>query len=315
MLPTSTVTVDVRSTSAAETPDAVQRIKDFLRAFSLEATRPKASDVESLEVESPTGTRVYLSALPKRPVDELVGQAAMIRAAGLEPVPHVAVRNLQSRDEVIRLLARLHDEAQVRHLLVIGGDRSDAAGPFGTSLDLIESGLLQRYGIQHVGLAGHPEGHPRVSNDVLDRALRAKVDAAEQSGLVADIVTQFSFDGDAIVAWVRRLRDYGIENPVRIGMAGPTNLTTLLRYAQRCGVKASASGLARHAGLMKHLFGVSAPDGLVCALASASAHGALGDVAAHFFSFGGIGATARWTAHAAQGRVALDGDTGFSVEP
>jgi methylenetetrahydrofolate reductase (NADPH) len=298
-----------------DAPDTILRVRDFLQGFSLEATRPKAADVDAITTEAPAGTRVYLSALPNRPLDELAEQAIMIRKAGLEPVPHVAVRNLESREEITRFLGFLQDQVQATHLLVIGGDRGDPAGPFATSLDLIESGLLQRHGIRHVGLAGHPEGHPKVSNDMLDRALRAKVDAAEQSGLTTDIVTQFSFDNDAIVGWIRRLRDYGIENTVRIGLAGPTSLTTLLRYAQRCGVKASAGGLARHAGRMKHLFGVSAPDGLVCSLSDASAHGALGDVAAHFFSFGGIGATARWTALAAQGRITLDGDSGFSVAP
>lgn len=298
-----------------QTPDSLERIQDFLIDFSLEATRPKPADIEALRAEAPAGTRIYLSAIPTHPVDELADQAAAIRAAGLEPVPHVPVRNLHSREEIIRLLERFQNEAQVTHLLVIGGDRADSAGPFNTSLDLIESGLLQRYGIRHVGLAGHPEGHPRVSNDVLDRALRAKAEAAEQSGLTADIVTQFSFDSAGILAWIGRLRDYGIENPVRIGFAGPTSLTKLLKYAQRCGVKASATGLARNAGLMKHLFGVSAPDGLVRVLADEAARGTLGDVAAHFFSFGGIGATARWAAHAAQGRFTLEGDSGFSVAP
>jgi methylenetetrahydrofolate reductase (NADPH) len=298
-----------------QTPDTLQRIRDFLVDFSIEATRPKPEDIDALARTLDAGTRVYLSALPGRPLDEMADHAAMVRAARLEPVPHISVRNLPSRDDISRLLGRLRDEAQVKHLLVIGGDRDDSAGPFETSLELIESGLLQKYGIEHVGLAGHPEGHPRVSTDVLDRALRAKVDAAEQSGLAADIVTQFSFDSAHMVGWVRKLRDYGIENPVRIGFAGPTNLTTLLKYAQRCGVKASATGLARHAGLMKHLFGVSAPDGLVCELSDAWMQGTLGDARAHFFSFGGIGATARWAAHAAEGRITLDGESGFSVEP
>ncbi len=306
---------DVLAASTDDTSTTTQRIGDFLRGFSVEATRPKAGDVEALKQSAPAGTRVYLSALPNRPLGELADQAVLIRAAGLEPVPHVAVRNLDSREQVVALLERLRDEAEAKHLLVIGGDRGDAAGPFATSLDLIESGLLQRHGITHVGLAGHPEGHPRVSTDMLDRALRTKIEAAEESGLAADIVTQFSFDGDAIIAWVRRLRDYGIETPVRIGMAGPTNLTTLLRYAQRCGVKASAGGFARHAGLVKHLFGVTAPDGLVCALSETTVRGTLGDVAAHFFSFGGIGATARWAAHAAQGRLTLEGEAGFTVAP
>jgi len=292
--------------------EAIRRIADFLRGFSIEATRPKAADIEALRQALPAASRVYLSAIRDRPLDEIADQAAMLRAAGLEPVPHVAVRDLQDREALTRLLARLRDEARTTHLLLIGGDRADAAGPFVTVLDLLESDLLQRHGIRHVGLAGHPEGHPRVATDVLDRALRTKVEAAEQNGLAADIVTQFSFDSTAIAAWLQRLRDYGIENPVRIGMAGPTNLTTLLRYAQRCGVKASAGGLARHAGLVKHLFGTSAPDGIVRALSAATA---LGEVSAHFFTFGGIGATARWAAHAAQARLTLDGESGFSVEP
>ena len=90
------------------------------------------------------------------------------------------------------------------------------------------------------------------------------------------------------------MRDFGIEHPVRIGLAGPTNLATLLRYARRCGVSASAQGLARQAGLMRHLFAMSAPDALMRALAEARADGRLGDVAPHFFSFGGLAGTARW---------------------
>lgn len=300
---------------ADDARDTVRRIGSFLRNFSVEATRPKPADVQALAQALPASTRVYLSAVPSHPAEDLVGEAAAIRTVGLEPVPHLAVRNFTGREHMASLLARLESEAGVRHALVIGGDRADSAGPFATSLDLIESGLLQRHGIVHIGLAGHPEGHPRVATDVLDRALRAKIEAAEESGLAVDIVTQFSFDGDAILGWVRRLRDYGIETPVRIGLAGPTNLTTLLRYAQRCGVKASAGGLARHAGLVKHLFGVSAPDGLVRQLADAAARHALGEVSAHFFSFGGIGATARWAAHAAQGLMTLDGESGFAVTP
>ncbi len=61
-----------------------------------------------------------------------------------------------------------------------------------------------------------------------------------RGGLKADVVTQFGFDANGMIRWVKKLRDLGIEAPVRIGMAGPTNLTTLLKYAQRCGVKASA---------------------------------------------------------------------------
>ncbi len=88
---------------------------------------------------------------------------------------------------------------------------------------------------------------------------------------------------------------------MRIGLAGPTSLTTLMRYAKRCGVRASTQGLARNAGLIKHLLGAAAPDAIIRALIEANRDGELGDIAPHLFSFGGIGATARWAAAAAGG--------------
>jgi len=105
-----------------------------------------------------------------------------------------------------------------------------------------------------------------------------------------------------------RLRDLGVDNQVRIGMAGPTNLATLLRYAKRCGVALRRRG-SRAKRPAQHLVGTSAPDVIVRTLAENSDR--LGNVAAHFFSFGGIGKTGRWAAAAAAGRIALDRADGF----
>jgi methylenetetrahydrofolate reductase (NADPH) len=290
-----------------------RRIAAFLQDFSIEATRPVASEIAELKAIVPTGTRICLSAIPNHPQGDLADQAAAVRAAGLEPVPHLAARNFASRQALADLLAQLQDKAQVRTVLIIAGDRDDAAGPFTSAIEIIDSGLLHQYGIAEIGVAGHPDGHPRISPEALDKALAAKLDAASESGLKAHVATQFSFDADAIQHWIVRLRDLGVEHPVRIGMAGPTALTRLLRYAARCGVRATASGMARQSGLVKHLFGVAAPDGIVRPLAEAAANGRLGRVAAHFFSFGGVGASARWVMAAAQGRIVLDHD-GFSVE-
>lgn len=306
--------VPLRKPAARFETDAVNDIRAFLDDFSIEVTRPKPADLQAIRDSVGAGVRVYVSAIPTRPSSELVEQAALARQCGLEPVPHIAVRNYASREELSALIGRLSAEAGVRRVLIISGDRADSAGPFNTSLDIIESGMLQQHGITHVSIAGHPDGHPVVAGEVMQRALLAKLEAAEQSGLQADIVTQFGFDPQAITRWVMKVRDLGIECPVRIGMAGPTNLTTLLKYAHRCGVKASIGGVTKHAGLVKHLFGVSAPDTIVRALSYENAAGSLGAVAAHFFSFGGVAATSKWAAHAAQGRLALEGD-GFTVEP
>jgi methylenetetrahydrofolate reductase (NADPH) len=296
-----------------EVSDTIRRIADFLRSFSIEATRPTPADFAALNAVQPRPRWIYLAAIPTRPLAELVEYAAATRAAGFEPVPHLAVRNLPSRAALDDLLSRLVGEAGIKRALVIAGDADRAQGPYASALEAIESGLLQRHGIVEIGIAGHPEGHPRVSVEVLDRALTAKIDAAEQTGLEVHIVTQFGFSAAAIESWILRMRDLGIEVPIRIGMAGPTSLATLLRYAKRCGVMASAQGLTRQGGLIKHLVGTSAPDGVVRPLAEAA--GRLGKVSAHFFSFGGVGATARWAAAAAAGRIVLDRTDGFGVEP
>jgi methylenetetrahydrofolate reductase (NADH) len=294
-------------------PEAIASVVAFMRTGSLEATRPNAGDVAALRAAAAPGTHVYLSAVLQRPQEEVVAQASLVRAAGLEPVPHLAVRNFASADALRRFLDRLVGEAGVRRLLVIAGDRAEPAGPFRGALEAIDSGLITRSGITAIGISGYPDGHPRIPDHELGRVLAAKLEAAAQTGLTVDIVTQFCLDAAPIIAWVRRLRAHGIDHPVRIGLAGPTSLTTLMRYARRCGVRAATQGLARNAGLIKHLLGAAAPDAIIRALIEANKDGALGDIAPHLFSFGGIGATARWAAGAAAGRVTIDRD-GFAVE-
>jgi methylenetetrahydrofolate reductase (NADPH) len=303
------------ATTTADRADPIAAIADFVHGFSLEATRPSADDIADLADIAPKGTQVYVSAVSTHPVRESIEAAIELRKAGFEPVPHLAARNFATADELDAFLARMSDEAGVQRLLVIAGDRDEPAGDFHSSVEVIDGGALQRHGIVEVGIAGYPDGHPRIPQLDLDRALADKVRAAETTGVAVRIVTQFCFDGAAIVKWLLRLRDFGIEHPVRVGLAGPTNLSTLLRYAKRCGVRASAQGLARQAGLVRQLFAMSAPDALVRVLAQARAERHLGEIAPHFFSFGGLARTARWAEAVAQGRIALEGGEGFRVEP
>jgi methylenetetrahydrofolate reductase (NADPH) len=228
-------------------------------------------------------------------------------------VPHITVRTFSDVASFDHYLARMNQEAGVQRALVISGDRDQPEGPFRDAIEAIDSGILQRHGIRHIGIAGYPDGHERISEQELDRALRAKIAIADDIGLEVYVVTQFGFDASRIMSWIGRVRDFGLELPVRIGLAGPSNIATLLRYAQRCGVKASAQGLARQSGLARHMFGMSAPDGLVRALADAGPR--LGEVTLHFFSFGGIAATARWASAVAAGRITLDAAGGFQVPP
>jgi methylenetetrahydrofolate reductase (NADPH) len=293
-----------------DTHHAVERIAAFIARASFEATRLAAGDIAALSAFGGR-PRIYVSAVPSRPAQAQIGVAANLAAAGFEPVPHLAVRSFASAAALDAHLARLVEEAGVRRVLIIGGDRATPAGPFHAAIEAIESGLMQARGIVEIGVAGYPDGHPRLTTEDLDRALAAKLEAAAQTGLGIHVVTQWSFSPDAVLAWIRRLRDLGVDHPVRIGLAGPVTLAGLARYARICGVSASLQGLARDAGLARQLFGMVTPDHVLRPLADATD---LGDVAPHVFSFGGLAAAARWAAGAAAGHLVLNAE-GFSVEP
>jgi methylenetetrahydrofolate reductase (NADPH) len=272
----------------------------FARNFSLEATRPNAAEIASLGELLPRDTPVYFSAVPTVTPHELVTAAALLRKGGLEPVIHIAARRIGAAADLQDLLTRLHADADVRRLLVIGGE-VDPSGPFADALAVIQKGRLREAGIEEIGIAGYPEGHPRIASDRLEAALDQKIAAARAAGLRVHIVSQFSFDPEAVLGWLKRLRRCGIALPVKVGMAGPTGLTALLRYAKRCGVNASLRGLA--SGAAGALLGNVGPDRILTALAAAEG---IGDAGPHYFSFGGIVQTARYARDAAAGRLPAD---------
>jgi len=296
-------------------PDLAQAIGTFMRGFSLEATRPSVDEVAALAELVPEGTQVYVSAVPTRAAKESTEAANRLRTAGLEPVPHLAVRNFATAALIDDFLARMTGEAGVQRFLVIAGDRAQPAGEFRAAIDVIDGAFLRHRGIVEIGLAGYPDGHPRVSEQELNDALMQKINAAEAVGLSIHIVTQFCFHPTAAITWLVKLRDFGVEHPVRIGLAGPTNFVTLMRYARRCGVRASAHSLARQAGLARRLFAMWTPDTFLSALAEAQDKGHLGALKPHFFSFGGLLATARWAQSVAHGRVTLQPGQGFRIDP
>jgi methylenetetrahydrofolate reductase (NADPH) len=299
---------------ASETDaSASAHIRAFMATCSFEATRPDAEDAATLKQFLNPGAEIYISAVPHRPVAESVTSARAIRLAGLEPVPHIAARHFASLADCATVLERLSGEAGVNTIMLIGGDADRPAGDVTCAQDIIDSGLLIKYGIGAIGLAGYPEVHPRIGGDELEAALVTKLASAQSQGLAVHIVTQFSFDAKPIILWIDWLRARGIYLPVKVGLVGPASMSTWLSYARRCGVKASASALASRTGLINHLFKAISPDPIISQLAELAAQRKIADVSAHIFSFGGIAASARWLHGVQAGRFALERDGGFHV--
>ena len=278
--------------AAAPAPDAAV----FAGHFSLEATRPTAAEIAALADIVPPATPIYFSAVPTITRQEVTTAAALLRKAGLEPIIHIAARRLAGAADLQELLSGLRGDADVRRLLVIGGD-VDTPGAFADALAVIQKGRLRETGIEEIGIGAYPEGHPRIPAGRLESALDEKIATATAQGLRVHIVSQFSFSPERILAWLRQVRAGGIGQPIRIGMAGPTSVPALLRYARRCGVAASLRGLV--SGVASGLVGHVGPDRIIEML---SAAGDLGEVAPHYFSFGGTLETARYACEAAGGR-------------
>lgn len=282
--------------ATAPAPDAAV----FAGHFTLEATRPTAAEIAALADIVPPATPIYFSAVPTITRQEVTAAAALLRKAGLEPIIHIAARRLAGAADLQELLSGLRGDADVRRLLVIGGD-VDTPGAFADALAVIQKGRLRETGIEEIGIGGYPEGHPRIPAGRLESALDEKIAAATAQGLRVHIVSQFSFSPERILAWLRQIRASGIGKPIKIGMAGPTSVPALLRYARRCGVAASLRGLV--SGVASGLVGHVGPDRIIETL---SAAGDLGEVAPHYFSFGGTLETARYACEVADGRRHAD---------
>jgi len=280
------------------------RIASLLRAASLEVYSRNAP--EKIDGALPPDADIYVSYLPGDDMMKRVEIAAALRAAGYNPVLHVPARQMQSRAQLDEFLAAAQSAARVDRVLLIAGDSTRPRGPFADSLQVMESGVLRARGIRHVDVAGHPEGNAGLDSAQLIQVLIAKRDAARADGLAFGVVTQFCFDPHPIVAWLEATRAAGIDASIRIGLAGPANPATLLKFALRCGVGNSLSALQNHVGTIGRLLRDTGPEGVVRGLADTLAGEAGARVAGfHFFPFGGVDKTAAWISRAlaeAEGR-------------
>ena len=223
-------------------------------------------------------------------------------------MPHLAARAIPDRKMLRSMLGDL-TTVGVEDLLVLAGSLATPVGEFHEAAQVLDSGLLEDAGIVRVGVVGHPEGHPDVTDDELYRALVAKCHIARERGLDPYIVTQFAFAAEPIVAWERGIRARGVDAPVHVGLPGLTSPTRLLRFGLRCGVGASLKVLRQQTGGVLRLATshVHHPDATLVGLAAAVAADPDSLLrAVHFFPFGALAATATWASDIRDGRFALD---------
>ena len=272
---------------------ASTRLAALLPSASVEISS-RGHQIAELREHFAEGTDVTITFLPGDHYRHNVETATALRRAGFNPVPHIAARELISRDALDDFLARARDEAAVSRILLIAGDVVAAKGPFKSTRDVCNSGLLEAHGITSVSLAGHPEGHPYLELADALNGLKAWRDWARLTGTRVDVVTQFCFESAPILQWIGELDKSGIDLPVIVGLAGPATPATLTKFALRCGIGNSIRAVRAQIGRFGRLLTDAGPDDVIKGLRSAPA-GATASIAGfHLFPFGGLRKAGEW---------------------
>jgi methylenetetrahydrofolate reductase (NADPH) len=296
--------------------DLYQPIRDFMSGFSLETTPGSAAKIPDFREHVRAGDSVYITFLHGADFNDTIEVAARLRREGFDPVPHIAARSIPSRRFLEEGLRRLRDEARVTEVLLIAGAVDTPLGEFSDTMQVLETGLLDKYGVTRIGVAGHPEGSPDIPDEAIRQALRWKNDFARRSDAQFHVVTQFCFEPEPIIRWDQAIQAEGNTLPIHIGIPGLATIKTLLAHAKACGIGPSMRVITRQAMNVAKLLTVAAPDKLVAALASYQAnHPSCGIRGVHLYPLGGLKKSADWAYAVADGRFWVHPDgKGFSVD-
>ena len=282
--------------------------------WSIEVTPAGATKIDSFAAVLNEGTTVNVTFLPGSDPLDTIATAKRLADEGMSAVPHIAARSLHNKEQLDDLLKRMTQQANVREVLVIGGGVDTPVGDFDSTMQVLNTGLIQKHNITTIGVSGHPEGSPDISDDQLAEAIMLKNEFARKEGLSLYMETQFCFDAEAVLAWERSIRNAGNRLPVRIGIPGPATIKTLFRFAQISGIGPSMRFIAKQARNVAKLMTVQSPHELLAGLSA----GMSADEKCllhhfHYYPFGGFAKTAGYAKAVEQGNITLLPKGGFDV--
>jgi methylenetetrahydrofolate reductase (NADPH) len=268
---------------------------DLVANGSIELSATAPEQIPKASQLLPHGTSVYVPSPTNKSLDSNIKIVGALHEAGLEAVPHIAARKVKSRRELRGYLLRIVEDYGVHRVLVIGGDVTKSAGPYADSSALLHDDVLAEAGIHEIGIAGYPEGHPRIPPEILNSDFDDKLELASRLGLGIEVITQFSFAPARIIEYCAALSHRAPEVPVYVGLAGPTQPAMLIRYARYCGVSASLRALTDLGVKAVKLISHTDPDEQLTALAQYCAlRESCNVIGIHVFSFGGFERSAEW---------------------
>ena len=225
------------------------------------------TDLETL----PALKDVYVTLLPGGNFNETASKADELVKKGFNPIPHFPARSIENDAQLKEYVSRCKDVG-VKQALVIGGS-IDPVGDFDSSIQLLETGYFEK---MKIGIAGHPEGSPDISDSKLEKAMKDKKPYADY------IVTQWLLDPQPIIDFISKQKI-----PVHVGITGPLKISSLLKFASIVGAKNSINFIKSNLGKTFDLLRPKDPNDLIEKVKSVTSN-------FHIYTFGGLKETNTW---------------------
>ena len=224
------------------------------------------------ELESlPKLKDVYITLLPGGDFKETADQAKKLVKKGFNPIPHFPARSIENEAQLKEYISRCKDGG-TKQVLVIGGSR-EPIGDFDSSIQVLETGYFES---MKIGIAGHPEGSPDISDSKLEKAMNDKKPYADY------IVTQWLLNPQPIIDFISKQTV-----PVHVGITGPLKITSLIKFANIVGAKNSLNFLKSNFSKALDLLKPKDPNDLIGKVKSHTDN-------FHIYTFGGLKETNKW---------------------
>jgi methylenetetrahydrofolate reductase (NADPH) len=233
--------------------------------FSLEITMK--TDLSNL----PKVKDVYITMLPGDNFKEVASKALELVESGFNPVPHFPARSIKNLSNLKDYVKTCKDGG-VKQALIIGGG-AQPIGDYHCSLQLLETGLFEGF---KIGIAGHPEGSPDISEIDLEKAMNNKKPYADY------IVTQWLLDTSLIASFISKQ-----SIPVHVGITWPLIISNLIKFASIVGAKNSLKFLKSNVNQALDLLKPRDPNSLINELKDVTQN-------FHIYTFGGLKETNKW---------------------
>jgi methylenetetrahydrofolate reductase (NADPH) len=201
---------------------------------------PAAGIADTVQAHVAAGRTLTVTASPGRGLEATLDLSERLARSGYHVVPHL--------EEIVDRLRGLG----VDSVFVPAGDAEPAAGDYHASLDLLHDLTDLGRPFRHVGVAGYPESHPLINDDVTIQAMWDKRDHATH------VVSNLCFDPARLAYWVERMRRRGTTMPLWVGMSGPVERAKLVLMATKIGVGESTRFLSKNRSMFTR---IAAPGG------------------------------------------------------